>query len=89
VRRQGQGFGTRSRPAYDGAAKFPHLAAGVLLLPVLWLGLRQRDEQLHWLQEPTLGSLHHFPGEVVGSEPGGWFLVGLAFIAVSCLDHGR
>ncbi|GGQ42848.1 glycosyltransferase family 39 protein [Couchioplanes azureus] len=56
--------------------------AVLLLLPLLWLGLHQRDDQLHWLAEPTLRSLRAFPGEVAGSEPGAWLLVGLALVAL-------
>jgi mannosyltransferase len=61
------------------------LAAGVaiaLLLPVLWLGLHQRDDQLGWVTTPTLGSLYKFPADVVGSVTGAWLLLGMALAAL-------
>lgn len=56
--------------------------AVALLLPLLWLGVNQRDDQVDWVADPTLRALSRFPAQVVGSEPGAWFLLGLAVVAL-------
>jgi mannosyltransferase len=57
-------------------------AAVVLLLPLLWRGLHQRDDQLSWVAEPNLGTVYKFPADVVGSATGAWLLLGLALVAL-------
>lgn len=57
------------------------VAAGAVLLPVAWLGAHQRDVQLHWVDPLTMGSLYDGPGDIVGSDPTAWLLIGLALLA--------
>ena len=52
----------------------------VLLLPVAWAGTRQSDVQLAWVDPLTLGGLYHGPGQIVGSVPTAWLLIGLAVL---------
>ncbi|MEU8615586.1 hypothetical protein AB0C29_47155, partial [Actinoplanes sp. NPDC048791] len=55
--------------------------AMVVLSPVAWLGVRQRDSQLAWVDPLTVGALASAPGQIVGSVPTAWLLVGLALVA--------
>jgi mannosyltransferase len=57
------------------------VAAGAVLLPVAWLGTHQRDVQLHWVDPLTMGSLYRAPGDIVGSDPTAWLLIGMALLA--------
>jgi mannosyltransferase len=56
-------------------------AALVVLSPVVLLGVRQRDSQLAWVDPLTVGALGSAPGQIVGSVPTAWLLVGLALVA--------
>ncbi|MGW4947527.1 hypothetical protein ACWEOZ_38755 [Actinoplanes sp. NPDC004185] len=56
-------------------------AALVVLSPVAWLGVRQRNSQLAWVDPLTVGALGSAPGQIVGSVPTAWLLVGLAVVA--------
>jgi mannosyltransferase len=55
--------------------------AFLVLSPVAWLGVRQRDSQLAWVDPLTVGALGSAPGQIVGSVPTAWLLVGLALVA--------
>ncbi|MFC7528274.1 glycosyltransferase family 39 protein [Actinoplanes sp. GCM10030250] len=57
------------------------IAAVVPLLPLAWLGTHQEDTQLHWVEPISLSRVHAMPGEVVGSSPVAWMLIGLAVLA--------
>jgi mannosyltransferase len=52
------------------------------LLPVIWLGVHERDAQLAWVPPLTLGSLRVFPAQLVGSAEGAWLLIGLVLFAL-------
>ncbi|WP_199512028.1 glycosyltransferase family 39 protein [Nucisporomicrobium flavum] len=53
----------------------------VVLLPVAWLGTRQSDTQLTWVDPLTLGKLYQAPGAIAGAHRTAWLLIGLAVLA--------
>jgi mannosyltransferase len=56
-------------------------AALLVLTPMAWLGLRQQHEQITWVPPLTTATLRAAPGDIAGSVPAGWLVVGLALIA--------
>lgn len=56
-------------------------AALVPLLPIAWLGARQDDTQLHWVDPLTLGRIRAMPGQVFGSREVAWLIVGMVVLA--------
>ncbi|MFC3382006.1 glycosyltransferase family 39 protein [Couchioplanes azureus] len=56
-------------------------ACAVALLPVVWLGTRQRNEQLAWVDPLTPDTFLQAPGEIVGAANTAWLLIGLAVLA--------
>jgi mannosyltransferase len=72
----------RSRRRRAAAVWAGAVAAAVLpLLPLAYLGSRQEGTQLHWVEPITLGRIHAMPGELAGSPPVAWLLIGLAALA--------
>jgi mannosyltransferase len=71
--------GTRRTVLGWTAAVVPALLA---LAPIFWLGVHERGAQLSWVPPLSAGGLWNFPGQVVGSVPGGWLLLGLAVLAL-------
>jgi mannosyltransferase len=57
-------------------------AALAVLSPLVWLGLRQRNEQLYWVPALRIRSLYAFPGALVGSVAAAWLLLGFVAIAI-------
>jgi mannosyltransferase len=60
------------------------IAAPIAVLPVLplvWLGLHQKGEQLDWIAPMTLHQVWEAPGAIFGSAAAGLLLIGLAFAA--------
>ncbi|WP_123678037.1 glycosyltransferase family 39 protein [Couchioplanes caeruleus] len=53
----------------------------VVLLPVAWLGTRQRGEQLAWVDPLAPDTFLQAPGEIVGAANTAWLLIGLAVLA--------
>jgi mannosyltransferase len=51
------------------------------VLPLVWLGLHQKGEQLDWIAPMTLDQVWKAPGEIFGSAAAGLLLIGLAFAA--------
>ncbi|MEV4706312.1 glycosyltransferase family 39 protein [Actinoplanes sp. NPDC049316] len=51
------------------------------LAPVAWLGTRQSDTQLAWVNPLTLGTLYQAPGDIAGAHRAAWLLLGLALLA--------
>ncbi|MEV8510181.1 glycosyltransferase family 39 protein [Actinoplanes sp. NPDC051475] len=62
-------------------------AALLALSPLLWWGMHQRQEQLHWVKPLTLGALCSFPARFVGTPETAWALIGLALYAASRLGR--
>ncbi|WP_229072838.1 glycosyltransferase family 39 protein [Actinoplanes sp. DH11] len=56
-------------------------AALVPLLPIAWLGTRQDDTQLHWVEPITLARIRAMPAELFGSREFAWLLLGLVLLA--------
>ncbi|MEV6601531.1 glycosyltransferase family 39 protein [Actinoplanes sp. NPDC051346] len=53
----------------------------VVLLPVAWLGVRHRAEQLTWVDPLTPDTFLRAPSEIVGAANPAWLLIGLAVLA--------
>jgi mannosyltransferase len=53
----------------------------VLLGPLIWWGLHQRQAQLHWVPPMTPGGVYTFPGYLAGSTEVAWLLIGLLLLA--------
>ncbi|GAA2711827.1 glycosyltransferase family 39 protein [Actinoplanes palleronii] len=58
------------------------LATVVVVAPLIWWGLQQRDTQLHWMPPMTLGAVYSFPGLLAGSPEVAWLLLGLLGLAL-------
>ena len=60
-------------------------SAGLALLalvPLFWLGMRQRGTQLAWVQPLSTDVLWQFPGNIAGSVAAGWLLLGLTVVGL-------
>ncbi|BCJ47632.1 mannosyltransferase [Actinoplanes ianthinogenes] len=60
-------------------------AAGATLVPMsplIWWGVHQRAEQLHWVTPITLTAVRTFPAGLTGSPQVAWLLWGLLALAV-------
>jgi mannosyltransferase len=57
------------------------LSTLVIVSPLIWWGLHQRQAQLHWVPPMTLGSVYGFPGRLTGSPEVAWLLIGLLVTA--------
>ncbi|HEY0531088.1 MAG TPA: glycosyltransferase family 39 protein [Actinoplanes sp.] len=64
-------------PAWSAAVA----GALVLLVPLIWWGLHQRQTQLHWVPPMTVGAVYTFPKYLVGSTEVAWLLIGLLLMA--------
>lgn len=51
------------------------------VLPLIWLGLHQKGQQLDWIDPMTLHQVWTAPGDIFGSAAAGLLLIGLAFAA--------
>ncbi|MFC7549502.1 glycosyltransferase family 39 protein [Plantactinospora sp. GCM10030261] len=80
------GVSTTGRRALPGWA-VTVLAVVVLASPLAVLGLRQRGQQLGWLDQASVGGLPGLPGSVFGAPAVGGLLVGLA--ALGWASRGR
>jgi len=60
-------------------------AAVVPVLPLIYLGLTQRGDQLDWIPEMNLRQVEAAPGDIFGSAAAGLLLIGLA-LAVRASD---
>ncbi|MFG1868661.1 glycosyltransferase family 39 protein [Micromonospora arborensis] len=66
-------------------ALFATAAAGVLLLPFLAVGMKQRDTQLNWVQKPNWETWRTVPESLTLHAPSAYLLVGLALAAAAVL----
>ncbi|SDS82781.1 mannosyltransferase [Actinoplanes derwentensis] len=57
------------------------LAVLVVVSPLIWWGLRQRETQLHWVRPITAGGVYRFPELLTGSPEVAWLLIGLLLFA--------
>jgi mannosyltransferase len=71
--------GSRRTAKSWAASAAPALLA---LVPIFWLGVHQREEQLSWVPPLSTGVLWKFPGDVVGSEATGWLVLGFAVLGL-------
>jgi hypothetical protein len=71
--------GSRRTVKSWAAAAAPAL---MVLAPIFWLGVHQRDVQLSWVPPLSTGVLWKFPGDVAGSVAAGWLLLGFALLAL-------
>jgi mannosyltransferase len=53
-----------------------------LLLPLAYLGVGQRNEQLYWVPPITARVIYAFPGGLFGSVAAAWLLLGLVVVAM-------
>jgi mannosyltransferase len=53
----------------------------VLLSPLIWWGLQERQKQLHWVPPMTPGAVYTFPSYLVGSTQVAWLLIGVLLLA--------
>jgi mannosyltransferase len=59
------------------------LGTGVVLAPLIWWGVHQRREQLHWVKPMTPGAVYTFPALLVGSTEAAWLLIGIVVLAAA------
>ncbi|MGC5306739.1 glycosyltransferase family 39 protein [Micromonospora zamorensis] len=60
-------------------------AAVVFLLPLLAVGMKQRDTQLNWVQSPTWETWRAVPEDLTLHAPAAYLLVGLALAAAAVM----
>jgi mannosyltransferase len=59
----------------------------VILLPIVWWGVHQRQAQLYWVPPVTAGAVYAFPARMTGNTATGWLLIGLTVAAVLARRH--
>ncbi|MEU8240051.1 glycosyltransferase family 39 protein [Actinoplanes missouriensis] len=51
------------------------------VLPIAYLGTRQEDTQLHWVEPITMGRIRAMPAAVFGSREVAWLVIGMVVLA--------